>query len=72
MAELFEHASRRMVDKEAEVVASALGIAGDEQGAPATCVGVVLFQFVKSFTMNRTKTNVNPPAPVPQISGADT
>src|SRR5262245_61043421 len=42
------------------------------QGAPATCVGVVSFQFVESFTMSRTKTNVDPPPAVPQVTGAGT
>jgi hypothetical protein len=51
---------------------SAPRIEASENGAPATCVGVVLLQLVKSFAMGRTKANVNPPPPVPQITGADT
>jgi hypothetical protein len=47
-------------------------MAANEQGVPAMCGGVVLLQFVKSLTMSRTKTNVNPPAAVPQITEADT
>jgi hypothetical protein len=42
-------------------------MAANEQGVPATCGGVVLLQFVKSLTMSRTKTNVNPPAAVSQL-----
>ena len=45
-------------------------IEASEDGAPATCVGVL--QFVKSFAMGRTEENVDPPEPIPQITGADT
>jgi|SRR5262245_4904771 hypothetical protein len=51
---------------------SALRIAASEEDAPATCVGVVLLQLIKCFAMGRTKANVNPPAAIPQITGADT
>jgi hypothetical protein len=33
---------------------------------------LALLRLVKSFAVGRTKANVNPPAPVPQITGADT
>src|SRR5262249_6108473 len=33
---------------------------------------LALLRLVKSFAVDRTKANVNPPAPVPQITGADT
>lgn len=34
--------------------------------------GIVSLLLVKSFAMDRTKASVNPPAAVPQITGADT
>jgi hypothetical protein len=43
-----------------------------EEGAPTMCIGVVSLQLVTSFTMGRTKVNVNPPEAVPQIAGANT
>jgi len=42
------------------------------EAAPATCVRVISFQLVTRFTSGRTKANVNPPAAVPNITGADT
>jgi hypothetical protein len=47
-----------------------LWITASEDGASATCVGVL--QLVKIFAMGRTEENVNPPEPIPQITGADT
>jgi hypothetical protein len=46
--------------------------AANQEGAPAMCVGVVSLQLVMSFTMGRTKVDVNPPEAVPQITGANT
>jgi hypothetical protein len=51
---------------------SAQRIEASEDDAPATCSRVVLLQLVTSFAMRRTKTNVNPPACIPQITGTDT
>jgi hypothetical protein len=48
---------------------STLWLTASEDGASAACVGV---RLAKSFAVGRTKANVNPPAPVPQITGADT
>jgi hypothetical protein len=67
-------ALRRVVDNSLMRWAeqSAQSIAASEKGAPATCVSVVLLDFIECFAMSRTKANVNPPAPVPQITGAYT
>jgi hypothetical protein len=51
---------------------SALRIGASQENAPAMCIGIVSLQLVTGFTMGRTKANVNPPAAVPQIAGADT
>ena len=50
---------------------SALRIAASEKGAPTACVSVALLRFIEYFATGRAKANVNPPAPVPQITGAD-
>ena len=67
-------ALRRVVDNSLMRWAeqSAQSIAASEKGAPATCVSVVLLDFIECFAMGRTKANVNPPAPVPEITGAYT
>jgi len=51
---------------------SALRIGASKDGSPAMRAGVVTLQLVKSFATGRTKANVNPPATLPQITGADT
>ena len=40
-----------------------------QENAPAMCVGVVSLHLVSSFTMGRTKADVNPPA---AVTGVDT
>jgi hypothetical protein len=50
---------------------SAPSIEASEDGPP-TCIGAVLLQLVKSFATARAKANMNPPPPVPQVTGAHT
>jgi hypothetical protein len=48
------------------------GTAANQVGAPGMRVRIVPFELEKSLTMCRTEADVNPPATVPKITGADT
>jgi hypothetical protein len=50
---------------------SAPRIAASKEGVPAIFSGVISFDLIGSFAMNRTKPNMKPPTAVPYITEAD-
>jgi hypothetical protein len=52
--------------------AISLRIAASEESLPTVFGGVVSLLLIDQFAMSRAKANVNPPAAIPEITGANT